>query len=165
MKKFLVEISALLCLLLPSCKTQYLPLNNSVETEVRVVDSVAIRYLDSIRVTELLKVRNYAWRDTLFLEGNRSRAWAAIDSTRELDILVGELEEDAVEERYVFKDRLVFKDSLKLVETEREVPVEVTVEKKVIPKWVWYSLALNILGVISGALVIYLKVKGKILKL
>ena len=137
---------------------QYLP-SETGNTYVNVVDSVAIRYLDSIRVVEQLKVRNYAWRDTLFLEGKRSRAWAAIDSTKDTDILVGELEEDAIEERtrIVYRDRVQYKDSIRTLEKKTPYPVEV--ERKVTPRWAWWSLIANVITILIGAFVAYLKFK------
>ena len=157
MKRFLPLIGILLGLVW-SCKTIYVPAETA--TTVNVIDSVAIRYLDSIRVTELWKVRNYAWKDTLFLVGNRSRAWAAIDSTRELDILVGELEEDAVEEhtKVIWRDKVKYRDS---IQVERvPYPVEVPVEKKVTPKLYPWSLALNLVFILLILGYAYIKVKG-----
>ena len=127
-------------------------------TTVHVIDSVAIHYLDSIRIYEATRYRDFAWmNDTLKLNGSRSRAWAVCDTLK--GAITGELEEDPVEEktRIIYKDRVEYKDSL----VYKEVPIEVEKIEYKTPKWSWYSLLFNILGVMVGALVIYLKVKGK----
>lgn len=132
-------------------------------TTVHVIDSVAIHYLDSIRIYEATRYRDFAWmNDTLKLSGSRSRAWAVADTLKEC--MIGELEEDEVEEktRIIYKDRVEYKDSL--VYKEVPVPVEVVKEKKIYPKWM---IVLSILGVISTLVlgfIGYLKIKGKFLR-
>lgn len=43
---------------------------------------------------------------------------------------------------------------------EVEVPVEVIVEKKYTPSWVWWSLVFNVIVILLFALKVYLKIKG-----
>ena len=50
-----------------------------------------------------------------------------------------ENKKDSIKTKIVYKDKIITKTEYK------EVPVEVEVEKKVVPKWVYYSLGLNIL--------------------
>ena len=50
-----------------------------------------------------------------------------------------ENKKDSIKTKIVYKDKIVERIEYK------EVPVPVEVEKKVIPKWVYYSLGLNIL--------------------
>ena len=50
-----------------------------------------------------------------------------------------ENKKDSIKTKIVYKDKIVTKTEYK------DVPVPVEVEKKVIPKWVYYSLGLNIL--------------------
>ena len=127
-------------------------------TTVHVIDSVAIHYLDSIRIYEATRYRDFAWmNDTLKLNGSRSRAWAVCDTLK--GAITGELEEDPVEEktRIVYKDKIVYKDSIRF--EEKPVPVEIVKEKKIYPKWM---IVLSILGVISTLVlgfIGYLKIK------
>ena len=129
-------------------------------TTVHVIDSVAIHYLDSIRIYEATRYRDFAWmNDTLKLSGSRSRAWAVCDTLK--GAITGELEEDPDEEktRIVYKDKIVYKDSIRF--EEKPVPVEVVKEKKVYPKWM---IILSILGVVSTLVlgfIGYLKIKKK----
>lgn len=153
MKKWLIILVTALAIF--GCKSQFVPIQDS--TQVNIVDSVAIHYLDSVRIVEQVKIRDYKpWLDTLRLQGNRSRAWAVADTTKEL--LVGELQEDELVEkvRYEYRDRWHYKDSIRKV----EVPVRIKVTEYKTPKWSWWSLVINILGVIGLCFFIYLKVKG-----
>lgn len=156
MKKFLLIIAVALGM--AGCKTQYLPIET--DTQVHVIDSVAIHYLDSIRIYEATRYRDMAWMgDTLRIEGQRSRMWAVADTTKEA--MIGGLEEDKVEEKtkIIYKDRVEYRDSIRNV----EVPVPVEVEKKV--KFVpWYHKLLSGIGIIS--LLVVLVLAGlKIIKL
>jgi hypothetical protein len=100
-----------------------------------------------------------AWLgDSLKIEGARSRMWAVADTTREA--LIGGLEEDKVEEktRIVYKDRWKVRDSLVF----KEIPIEVEKPVRYTPRWVWWSLAFNILTILGFVLIIYLKIKKPI---
>lgn len=118
---------------LGGCKTiQYVPVNT--DTQVEVKDSTVLHIKDSVRIIERSRWKDYGGLlDTLRIRGNRSemRAWA--DTTN--NIINGSLEEDPQEEktRIVYRDRWKVRDSL--VFKEVPVPVEVTKEVKVIPKF------------------------------
>lgn len=118
------------------------PVPVETNTEVHVKDSTVYHVMDSVRITEATRYRDMAWLgDTLRIEGSRSRMWACADTTKEA--VLGGLEEDEVEERFkiVYKDRVEYRDSIQT----RDVPVPVEVEKKVTPKWAWWSLGINII--------------------
>lgn len=137
-------------LLCGSCRTIYVPVET--DTSVSVKDSTAIHYIDSIRITEATRYKDLAWLgDTLKIEGTRSRMWAAADTTK--GALLGGLEEDKVEEKtkVVYKDKIVYRDSIRT--EEKPVPVEVTKEIKIIPKWL---VILSIIGVISTLLLLFM---------
>jgi hypothetical protein len=126
------------------------------ETVINYKDSTIFHILDSVRVTEATRYKDMAWLgDSLKLVGNHSRAWAVADTAK--GALIGCLEEDKVEERYkiIYKDRIVKKDSLVF----KEIPVEVEKVKEVVPRWAWWSLAFNIIGILLIGLLIYLKLK------
>ena len=157
MKKFFLIIA--LALGIAGCRTpQYVPIET--DTQVHVIDSVAIHYLDSIRIYEATRYRDFAWMgDTLKLKGSRSRAWAVADTLK--GAIVGEIEEDPVEEKtkIIYKDRVEYRDSIRNV----EVPVPVEIEKKV--KFVpWYHKLLSGVGIISILIVLILAAL-KIMKL
>lgn len=70
-----------------------------------------------------------------------------------------ENKKDSVKTKIVYKDKIVTKTEYK------EVPVEVEVEKKVVPKWVYYSLGLNILAIIVFTIRLYFRFRLKQTKL
>lgn len=161
MKKFFLIIGILAGIL--SCKTVYVPVET--DTQVHVIDSVAIRYLDSIRIYEATRYRDMAWLgQRLEIQGERSSMWAEVDTTKEA--IIGGLEEQPYEEktRIVWKDRIQYKDSL--VYKEKPVPVEVKVPEPYIPRF-W--MVFGIIGIVLSCVLItigIIKIKsGKFLKL
>ena len=161
MRKCLYGLAIALCgaVMITSCRTiQYVPLETN--TEVHIKDSTIYNYIDSIRIHEATRYRDFSWiGDTLKLRGNRSRAWAVADTLN--GCLVGEIEEDKVEEktRIVYKDRIQYRDSIQYV--EKPVPVEIEKEVKVYPRWM---IVLSLLGIASTLVLgfqVYLKIKRK----
>lgn len=150
--------AVLLCVFVGGCRTPYyVPIETG--TTVNVRDSIRWEIKDSIRITEATRYRDMAWLgDSLKIQGARSRMWAVADTTREA--LIGGLEEDKVEEktRIVYKDRWKVRDSLVF----KEIPIEVEKPVRFIPRWVWWSLAFNILTILGIGLIIYLKLKKPI---
>ena len=96
--------------------------------------------------------------DTLRIRGNRSEMTAWTDTTN--NILNGSLEEDPQEEktRIVYRDRWKVRDSL--VFKEVPVPVEVTKEVKVIPKFLRVTGRFGIVCLVLLLAVIGWKVYG-----
>ena len=140
----------------------YVPLET--DTQVHIKDSTVYNYIDSIRIHEKTRYRDFSWiGDTLKLNGNRSRAWAVADTLK--GCLIGEIEEDKVEEktRIVYKDRWKVRDSL--VYVEKPVPVEIVKEKKVYPLWMIILSCLGIASTLVLGFEIYLKLKKKTLKI
>lgn len=125
-------------------------------TEVHYIDSVRYEIRDSIRIIERSRWKDYGGLlDTVRIRGNHSEATAYMDTTR--NIINAELEESPREEktRIIYRDRWKTRDSL--VFQDRPVPYEV--EKKVIPKWTYYSLIGNILMLLLIGLGVYLKMR------
>ena len=154
MKKLIIALA--LALTLTACKTVYIPVGTDTSTNVK--DSTVLHIVDSVRYTERSRYKDYGdLLKVLEIDGKRSHMRSWIDTTK--NVLNGELTEDPIEEktRIIYKDRVEYKDSL----VYKEVPIEVEKIEYKTPKWSWYSLLFNILGVMVGALVIYLKVKGK----
>ena len=137
-----------------SCgQIKYVPV--STNTEVNVKDSLVINIKDSVRITERSVYKDYAGLlDTLRIKKNgvaSMTAWA--DTTHNL--INGTLETEPQEEktRIVYKDRWKVRDSL--VFKEVPVPVEVTKEVKVIPKFwrvtgVFGIICLVVLSTLAG---------------
>lgn len=122
------------------------------KTITNYVDSLVIR--DTTVIHTETRIKDYTIiPDTLKLEGAHSSAKAYVDTTNKM--LAGELKEKPWKEKIVYKDKLVYRDSI----VTKEVPVEVEVVKKVVPKWCWYSLGLNLLFLLILALKIWLKFK------
>ena len=128
------RILFLILLLFVSCSTiKYVPVKGEdiYHTEYITKDSIVYTPVEVIKevVPEL---------DTLYMETTVAKAKAYLDTN--LNILKGEMKN---KKEIVYKDKIVYRDSI--IIQKQEVPVEVEVVKKVIPKWVYYSLGLNIL--------------------
>ena len=70
-----------------------------------------------------------------------------------------ENKKDSVKTKIVYKDKIVTKTEYK------EVPVEVEIEKKVVPSWCWWLLGINILVIIGFAIRLYFRFRLKQTKL
>lgn len=128
------RILFLILLLFVSCSTiKYVPIKGEdiYHTEYITKDSIVYTPVEVIKevVLEL---------DTLYMETSVAKAKAYLDTN--LNILKGEMKN---KKEIIYKDKIVYRDSI--VIQKQEVPVEVEVEKKVVPRWVHYSLGLNIL--------------------
>ena len=150
--------AVLLCVSVGGCRTiQYIPIETG--TTVNVRDSIRWEIRDSVVIREATRYKDMAWLgDSLRIQGQRSRMWAVADTAK--GAIVGGLEEDKVEEktRIVYKDRWKVRDSLVF----KEIPVEIEKPVRYIPRWVWWSLAFNILTILGIGLIIYLKMKKPI---
>ena len=133
MKKILL-IFLLLFVFFTSCSTiKYVPVKGEdiYHTEYVTKDSIVYTPVEVIKevVPEL---------DTLYMETSVAKAKAYLDTN--LNTLKGEMKN---KKEIIYKDKIVYRDSI--IIQKQEIPVEVEVEKKVIPRWVYYSLGLNIL--------------------
>lgn len=70
-----------------------------------------------------------------------------------------ENKKDLIKTKIVYKDKIITKTEYK------EVPVEVEVEKKIVPSWCWWMLGINILVIISFAIRLYFRFRLKQTKL
>ena len=139
MKKILIYM---LILLLSSCSTiKYVPIKNDTATNVKdsIVwhDSTIVNYITKERVVDI--VPQY---DTLLLETDYAKSMSYVDTTHH--VLRGEIEnKDTVplNKEIKWKEKIIEKEIIK----EVEVPVEVLVEKKIIPKWCWFSVIFNVI--------------------
>ena len=146
MKRLLLFI----LLLLTSCSTiKYIPVKGEdiYHTEYITKDSIVYTPVEVIKevVPEL---------DTLYMETSVAKAKAYLDTN--LNTLKGEMKN---KKEIIYRDKIVYRDSI--VIQKQEVPVEVEVEKKVVPKWVYYSLGLNILAIIVFVIRLYFKFRLK----
>ena len=128
------RILFLILLLFVSCSTiKYVPVKGEdiYHTEYITKDSIVYTPVEVIKevVPEL---------DTLYMETSVAKAKAYLDTN--LNTLKGEMKN---KKEIIYKDKIIYRDSI--IIQKQEVPVEVEVEKKVIPKWLYYSLGLNIL--------------------
>lgn len=141
-----------------SCSTiKYVPTQTKVETITNYVDSVRVEVRDSVVIIPREVYHTYGeLLDTLKMETKYAKAIAYVDSTHH--ILNGHMESKAdveIRTRTEYKDRIVEKtDTLRVYE---EIPVEVTKEVEVVPKWAWWLLAWNIIAIFVIMLRIYLK--------
>ena len=123
-----------LILLLTSCSTiRYVPVETVVtETKTEIVRDTIIKWAPPIE-----KVDNETKDTTSTVETSLAKSTATVSNgTLHHSI---ENKKDSIKTKIVYKDKIVTKTEYK------EVPVEVEIEKKVIPSWVYYSLGLNIL--------------------
>ena len=70
-----------------------------------------------------------------------------------------ENKKDSIKTKIVYKDKIIKQTEYK------EVPVEVEVEKKVVPGWCWWLLGINILAAIVFAIRLYFRFRLKRTKL
>ena len=151
------KIALLITVFITACSI-IKPVPIETNTQVHIKDSTVYNYIDSIRIHEATRYRDFAWmNDTLKLRGNRSRAWAVCDTLK--GCLIGEIEEDKVEEKtkIIYKDRIEYRDSIRNVEVP--VPVEIEKEVKVYPRWM---IVLSLFGIVSTLVLgfqVYLKLK------
>jgi len=137
------------------------PVPPQTSTTVTVRDSTIIHIKDSVRVIEKSIYKDYTGLlDTLKIknEGRASMtAWA--DTSK--NIIAGELVTEPIEEKtkILYRDRIVVRDSIQV----KEVPVEVPVEKEVVPRWCWRLLFFNILLLVGFGVWVFLKIKKKVL--
>lgn len=150
MKRLLLFI----LLLLTSCSTiKYIPVKETeyVTVTETLVDTV-IKWAPPIE-----KVDKETKDTTSTVETSLAKSIATVSNgTLHHSI---ENKKDSIKTKIVYKDKIVTKTEYK------EVPVEVEVEKKVVPGWVYYSLGLNILVIIGFAIRLYFRFKLKRTKL
>ena len=133
-------------LLLTSCSTiKYVPIKGEdiYHTEYITKDSIVYTPVEVIKevAPEL---------DTLYMETTVAKAKAYLDTN--LNILKGEMKN---KKEIIYKDKIVYRDSI--VIQKQEIPVEVEVEKKVVPSWCWWLLGINILVIIGFAIRLYFR--------
>ena len=148
------RILFLILLLLTSCSTiKYVPVKGEdiYHTEYITKDSIVYTPVEVIKevVPEL---------DTLYMETSVAKAKAYLDTN--LNTLKGEMKN---KKEIIYRDKIVYRDSI--VIQKQEVPVEVEVEKKVVPSWCWWLLAINILTIIVFAIRLYFRFRLKQTKL
>lgn len=159
MKRLLLKIGVLLCLLLPSCKTVYLPSTSSTETHIK--DSTVWNIKDSIRIYEATHYKEMGWlTDTLKVRTERGTEVTVYGDTLK-ELLSVDVKEKPIEEktRIVYKDRLEYRDSIQV--KKEYYPIEIEKEKKIYPRWM---IVLSLLGVLSTLVlgfIGYLKIKKK----
>lgn len=144
----------LILLLFVSCSTiKYVPVKGEdiYHTEYITKDSIVYTPVEVIKevVPEL---------DTLYMETSVAKAKAYLDTN--LNTLKGEMKN---KKEIIYKDKIVYRDSI--VIQKQEIPIEIEVENKVVPKWVYYSLGLNILVIIGFVIRLYFRFRLKQTKL
>ena len=151
----MIMLTSLLSLV--SCSTvKYVPISDS--ENIHKVDSTIIQYRDTTIFVEVpveVVKEVVPQLDTLYMETSLSHSTSYLDTTTRT--LKGELK-NKIEpiEKIVYlpsKEHIVYRDSI----ITKEVPVEVQVEKKYIPQWVWYSVIFNVIVLCYIGFKIYLK--------
>ena len=155
MKRIMIMLTSLLSLV--SCSTvKYVPISDS--ENIHKVDSTIIQYRDTTIFVEVpveVVKEVVPQLDTLYMETSLSHSTSYLDTTTRT--LKGELK-NKIEpiEKIVYlpsKEHIVYRDSV----VTKEVPVEVQIEKKHIPQWVWYSVIGNVIVLCWIGFKIYLK--------
>ena len=150
MKRLLLFI----LLLLTSCSTiKYVPVKETeyVTVTETLVDTV-IKWAPPIE-----KVDKETKDTTSTVETSLAKSTATV-SNGTLHHTI-ENKKDSIKTKIVYKDKIVTKTEYK------EVPVEVEVEKKVVPIWCWWMLGINILAAIVFAIRLYFRFRLKQTKL
>ena len=143
MKRILFLI---LFILLTSCSTiKYIPVKETeyVTVTETLVDTV-IKWEPPVE-----KIVNETKDTTSTVETSLAKSTATVSNgTLHHSI---ENKKDSVKTKIVYKDKIVTKTEYK------EVPVEVEVEKKVVPSWCCWLLGINILVIIGFAIRLYFR--------
>ena len=150
MKRLLLFI----LLLLTSCSTiKYIPVKETeyVTVTETLVDTV-IKWVPPIE-----KVDKETKDTTSTVETSLAKSTATVSSGTLHHTI--ENKKDSIKTKIVYKDKIITKTEYK------EVPVEVEVEKKVVPSWCWWLLGINILGAIVFAIRLYFRFRLKRTKL
>ena len=150
MKRLLLFI----LLLLTSCSTiKYVPVKETeyVTVTETLVDTV-IKWAPPIE-----KIDKETKDTTSTVETSLAKSTATVSN--------GTLHHTIENKKDSIKTKIVYKDKI-ITNTEyKEIPVEVEIEKKVVPNWVYYSLGLNILVIIVFAIRLYFRFRLKKSKL
>ena len=149
MKRLLLFI-----LLLTSCSTiKYVPVKETeyVTVTETLVDTV-IKWAPPIE-----KIVNETKDTTSTVETSLAKSTATV-SNGTLHHTI-ENKKDSIKTKIVYKDKIITKTEYK------EVPVEVEVEKKVVPSWCWWLLGINILVMIYFIVRLYFRFRLKQTKL
>ena len=143
MKRILFLI---LFILLTSCSTiKYIPVKETeyVTVTETLVDTV-IKWEPPVE-----KIVNETKDTTSTVETSLAKSTATVSNgTLHHSI---ENKKDSIKTKIVYKDKIVTKTEYK------EVPVEIKIEKKVVPKWCWWLLGINILVIIGFAIRLYFR--------
>ena len=148
------RLICLIILLLTSCSTiKYVPVKETeyVTVTETLVDTV-IKWAPPIE-----KVDKETKDTTSTVETSLAKSTATV-SKGTLHHTI-ENKKDSIRTKIVYKDKIIKQTEYK------EVPVEVEVEKKVVPNWCLWSLVINILAAIVFAIRLYFKFKLKRTKL
>lgn len=133
--------------------TKIATVENKEITKVEIRDSIVYRdttiYIPKERIVEVTPQL-----DTLRMEIDNAVSTAYLDTT--MLMLRGTLESKrATQKEYI--ERIEYRERTDTVYIERPQPYEVP--KPYTPKWAWWSLIINIVGVLLVAFKIYLKFK------
>ena len=148
------RILFLILLLFVSCSTiKYVPVKETeyVTVTETLVDTV-IKWMPPVE-----KVDKETKDTTSTVETSLAKSTATV-SNGTLHHTI-ENKKDSIKTKIVYKDKIVTKTEYK------EVPVEVEVEKKVVPSWCLWMLGINILVIIVFAIRLYFRFRLKKIKL
>ena len=148
------RLICLIILLLTSCSTiKYVPVKETeyVTVTETLVDTV-IKWALPIE-----KVDKETKDTTSTVETSLAKSTATVSN--------GTLHHTIENKKDSIKTKIVYKDKI-IKQTEyKEVPVEIEVEKKVVPSWCWWLLGINILATIVFAIRLYFRFRLKRTKL
>ena len=138
MRKFIFILLFIVC----SCgPVRYIPIEKNETINIRdsvvLRDSTVITYLQKEKIKEIVPEL-----DTLVMNTKYAKSISYLDTTTNtLQGTLEQLDSVPVKTKIVFKDRIITQEKI----VEKEIPVEIVREKKVTPKWIWWSLGLNFL--------------------
>ena len=144
------RLICLIILLLTSCSTiKYVPVKETeyVTVTETLVDTV-IKWVPPIE-----KVDKETKDTTSTVETSLAKSTATV-SNGTLHHTI-ENKKDSIRTKIVYKDKIIKQTEYK------EVPVEVEIEKKVVPSWCWWLLGINILVAIVFAIRLYFRFRLK----
>lgn len=149
-----ITASLVTLLLMLGCATiRPVPVQTTTQVQTVVKDSVVI-HRDTVTLEVPVETSSSFQVQSSHLETTVALSDAYVDSTGLLNHTLSN-KHFKLEKEIVYQDRKVveYRDSVSI----KEIPVEVQVIRKVVPKWCWYLLALNVIGVLAIGVWLYLK--------
>lgn len=151
-------LSAIAILMLGCATIRPVPVETNTQVQTIVKDSVVV-HRDTVTLEVPIESSSAYGVQYSHLESSVAYSDASVDSTGLLNHTLTN-KPFKIEKEIIYQDRKVetVRDSI----VTKEIPVEVEVIRKVVPKWCWYLLAFNLICLIAFGFYLYQKLKKSV---